>query len=207
MSPSPVHEIIIAWLTQCFITYFLQIGRCQYVNTQFFTNNRLPDEESLQQIPDIMGVVCCANQFGNDKSFIRWLIEAGFSQSDASIMHKFKHMVKNNSDIKKLIRVSIDEDGTFQSPEEHTQVAKSLRKSGSQMNREKFKSLVPPKKSDTMYGPVVVGGHNWLKLKAVRIAVFLKDEASGNFQFNWRDPKHYAKGVCPVLLCVLLFTL
>jgi len=113
MSPSPVHETIIAWLTQCFIAYFLQIGHCQYVNTQFFTNNRLPDEESLQQIPDIMGVMCCANQFGNDKSFIQWLVEAGFSQSDASIMRKFKHMVKNNSDIKKLIRVSIDEDGTF----------------------------------------------------------------------------------------------
>jgi hypothetical protein len=52
-------------------------------------------------------------------------------------------MVKNNSDIKKLIKISIDEDDTFQGPEEHTDVAKLLCKSGSWMNHEKFKSLVP----------------------------------------------------------------
>ncbi|KAG2753549.1 hypothetical protein P692DRAFT_20722432, partial [Suillus brevipes Sb2] len=195
MSPSPVHETIITWLHKCFITYSSQIGHNdQYVDTQFFTNNRLPDEESSQQVPDIMGVVHCVDQFGNDKSFVRWVVEAGFSQSDGSIMRKFANMVKNNSDITKLIKISIDEDGTFQGPEEHTEVAKLLRKSGSRMNREKFKSLVPPKTSDTMYGPVVVGGHNWLKLKAVRITVYLKDEASGKFQFDWRDPEHYAEG-------------
>ncbi|KAG2157900.1 uncharacterized protein EDB93DRAFT_1246395 [Suillus bovinus] len=115
-------------------------------------------------IPDIMGV----DQFGNNKSFVWWLVKAGFSQSDTSIMRKFVNMVKNNSDIKKLIKVSIDEDGIFQGPEEHTEVTKSLRKSGSWMNHEKFKSLVLPKTSDMMYGPVVVGGHNWLKLKVVR---------------------------------------
>ncbi|KAG0702762.1 hypothetical protein DFH29DRAFT_875000 [Suillus ampliporus] len=153
MSPSPIHETIITWLQKCFITYSSQIGHNdQYVNTQFFTNNWLPDEESLQQVPDIMG----------------------FSQSDASIMHKFGHMVKNNLDIKKLIRVSINKDGTFQGPKEHTQVTKSLRKSGSWMNREKFKSLIPPKTSDTMYGP---------------------DEASGKFRFDSRDPEHYAEGI------------
>ena len=151
-----------------------------------------------------MGVVHCFDQFGNDKRFIQWLIEVGFSQSDASIMRKFGHMVKNNLDIKTLIKVLIDEDGTFQGPEEHTEVAKSLRKSGSWMNYEKFKSLIPPKTSDTMYGPVVVGGHNWLKLKAVRITVLLKDEASGKFQFDWRDPEHYAEGVHPILLCVIV---
>ncbi|KAG0704060.1 hypothetical protein DFH29DRAFT_778818, partial [Suillus ampliporus] len=195
MSPSPVHETIITWLQKCFITYSSQIGHNdRYVDTQFFTNNQLPNEESSQQVPDIMGVVHCVDQFGNDKSFVWWLVEAGFSQSDASIMHKFGHMVKNNSDIKMLIRVLIDEDGTFQGPEEHTQVAKSLRKSGSRMNREKFKSLVPPKTSDMMYGPVVVGGHTWLKLKAVRITVFLKDEGSGKFRFDSRDPAHYAEG-------------
>ncbi|KAG1837355.1 hypothetical protein DFJ58DRAFT_634831, partial [Suillus subalutaceus] len=123
-----------------------------------------------------------------------WLVEVGFSQSDVSIMRKFGHMVKNNSDIKTLIRILIDEDGIFQGPEEHTQVAKSLRKSGSWMNCKKFKSLVPPKTSDTMYRPVVVGGHNWLKLKVVRITVFLKDEASGKFRFDWGDPEHYAEG-------------
>jgi hypothetical protein len=200
MSPSPVHETIITWLHKCFITYSSQIGHNdQYVDTQFFTNNRLPDEESSQQVPDIMGVVHCVDQFGNDKSFVRWVVEAGFSQSDGSIMRKFANMVKNNSDITKLIKISIDEDGTFQGPEEHTEVAKLLRKSGSRMNREKFKSLVPPKTSDTMYGPVVVGGHNWLKLKAVRITVYLKDEASGKFRFDWRDREHYAEGVRPIL--------
>ncbi|KAG0700552.1 hypothetical protein DFH29DRAFT_876536 [Suillus ampliporus] len=45
-----------------------------------------------------------------------------------------------------------------------------------------------------MYGPVVVGGHTWLKLKAVRITFFSKDEASGKFHFNLRDPAHYAEG-------------
>ncbi|KAG0695547.1 hypothetical protein DFH29DRAFT_1005365 [Suillus ampliporus] len=195
MSPSPVHETIITWLQKCFITYSSQIGHNnQYIDTQFFTNNWLPNEESSQQVPDIMGVVHCVDQFGNDKSFIWWLVEVGFSQSDASIMCKFGHMVKNNSDIKMLIRVLIDEDGTFQGPEEHTQVMKLLRKSRSWMNCEKFKSLVPPKTSDTMYGPVVVGGHTWLKLKAVRIMVFLKDEGLGKFQFNSRDPTHYAEG-------------
>ncbi|KAG2096054.1 uncharacterized protein F5147DRAFT_656669 [Suillus discolor] len=167
MSPSPIHETIITWLQKCFITYSSQISHDdQYIDTQFFMNNRLPDEESLQQVPDIMGVVHCVDQFGNDKSFVQWLVEVGFSQSNASIMHKFGNMVKNNSDIKMLIKISINEDGTFQGPEEHTEVAKSLRKSGSRMTREKFKSLIPPKTSDTMYGPVVVGGHNWLKLKA-----------------------------------------
>ncbi|KAG1892938.1 uncharacterized protein F5891DRAFT_1197045 [Suillus fuscotomentosus] len=64
MSPSPVHETI--------ITYFLQISHDdQYVNTQFFTKNRLPDEESSQQVLDIMGVVHCVDQFGNDKSFVQ----------------------------------------------------------------------------------------------------------------------------------------
>ncbi|KAG2114665.1 uncharacterized protein F5147DRAFT_649829 [Suillus discolor] len=195
MSSSPIHETIIAWLHKCFITFSSQISHNdQYIDTQFFTNNRLPDKESLQQVPDIMGVVHCVNQFGNDESFVRWLVEAGFSQSDTSIMHKFGNMVKNNSDIKKLIRVLIDEDGTFQGPEEHTEVAKSLCKSGVRMNCEKFKSLIPSKTADTMYGPVVVGGHNWLKLKAVRITVFLKDEASGKFRFDSRDPEHYAEG-------------
>jgi hypothetical protein len=52
-----------------------------------------------------------------------------------------------------------------------------------------------------MYGPVVVGGHNWLKLKAVRITVNLKDEVSGKFRFDWRDPEHYTEGVHPVFLC------
>ncbi|KAG1868506.1 hypothetical protein F4604DRAFT_1682417 [Suillus subluteus] len=103
------------------------------------TNNWLPDEESSQQVPDIMGVVHCIDQLSNNKSFVLWLVEAGFSQSDVSIMYKFGHMVKNNSDIKTLIR----------------------------MNREKFKSLILPKTSDMMYGPVVVGGHNWLKLKTL----------------------------------------
>ncbi|KAG1732351.1 hypothetical protein EDB19DRAFT_1912077 [Suillus lakei] len=102
-------------------------------------------EIKVKQVPDIMGVMHCVNQFGNDKSFVRWLVKAGFSQSDASIMRKFGHMVKNNLDIKKLIRVSIDEDGMFQGPEEHTEVTKSLRKSGSWMNHTKFKSLVHPK--------------------------------------------------------------
>ncbi|KAG1871542.1 hypothetical protein F4604DRAFT_1681631 [Suillus subluteus] len=205
MSPSPVHEIIITWLHKCFITYSSQISHNdQYIDTQFFMNNWLPDEESLHQVPDIMGVVHCVDQLGNDKSFVQWLVEVGFSQSDGSIMRKFVNMVKNNSDIKKLIKISIDEDGTFQGPKEHTEVTKLLHKSGSLMNCEKFKSLVPPKTSDTMYGPVVVGGHNWLKLKAssllvvfptaVRITVYLKDEASGKFRFDWRDPEHYAEG-------------
>ncbi|KAG0699193.1 hypothetical protein DFH29DRAFT_1002224 [Suillus ampliporus] len=168
MSPFPIHETIIRWLQKCFITYSSQIGHNDwYVDTQFFMNNWLPNEESSQQVPDIMGVMHCVDQFGNDKSFIRWLVKVGFSQSDTSIMRKFGHMVKNNSDIKMLIRVSINKDGTFQGPKEHTQVAKLLRKSGSQMNHKKFKSLIPPKTSDMMHGPVVVVGHTWLKLKTL----------------------------------------
>ncbi|KAG2074123.1 hypothetical protein BDR04DRAFT_1115943 [Suillus decipiens] len=152
VSPSPIHETIITWLQKCFITYSLQISH----NDQIIA-------------------------FGNDKSFVWWLIEVGFSQSDTFIIHKFGNIVKNNSDIKKLIKILINEDGTFQGPKEHTEVVNLVCKSGLWMNHEKFKSLVPPKTSDMMYGPVVIGGHNWLKLKAVRITVYLKDEVSGKF--------------------------
>ncbi|KAG1759929.1 hypothetical protein EDD22DRAFT_848882 [Suillus occidentalis] len=153
MSPSPIHKTIITWLHKCFITYSLQIGHNdQYIKTQFFINNQLPNEELSQQVPDIMDVMHCVDQLDNNKSFVQWLI-------------------KNNSDIKKLIKILIDEDSTFQGPKEHTKVTNLNRK-----KFKKFKSLVPPKTSDMMYGPIVVGGHNWLKLNVVRIIVYLKDK-------------------------------
>ncbi|KIJ10752.1 hypothetical protein PAXINDRAFT_157537 [Paxillus involutus ATCC 200175] len=164
-SPHPCHEQptsdLIAALNTCF---FSMSYDTQHVKLDIYSNHCFISSK-INTVPNLQVHLSAWSQRGRPgPRETLWIGKCGFMQDKAAIMRKMKAAVATEPDLQLGLVILIKEKRQYCAPKPSSSTTQQLHAHP----LEDEDTFLPARTDETMFGPVIIGGHVWIDIEFIK---------------------------------------
>ncbi|KAH7904064.1 hypothetical protein BJ138DRAFT_1186755 [Hygrophoropsis aurantiaca] len=188
MTPYPIHEEPVMIFDAPFHSVIAQIGHDPMAITVKVNLNSTIISSSDETVPDLQTTIERYDAEAEPGDIPIWVGESGFSSYEKAMKERLCTIASDNPSVELVFMVSIKEKGRSHPTIEVNEEAQALR-AGPQLSPIAFRA---PHGSEPSFGPVIVGGMNWISIREIRYTVYMRG-TDGTFNFDTPDA-NFAQG-------------